>query len=386
MKKTNRHSIFVMVLPAIMVLLSMCSITITAKDHDHDNHHLSCDGPYVIYQPNGGVRVINVTETGLVKDTVYAALPDDFTLHVADHKGNYAFDVKLHPIVRQPWKQPQAPKTFIMSDPHGRLNLVVSLLQANGVIDSQLRWAYGNNQLVIIGDVFDRGYDVPQIFWLFYKLEAEAAACGGRVTMMLGNHEPMELAGDMRYAKPKYKMLADRLGMEYRHLFGPDTELGRWLGVCNAIQVIGRNLFVHAGISKEFYDRNLSIPMVNDTISSVLFMKSKERKAHSEFCKFLYGNRGPIWYRGLVLNDKKWSHLPSDSLDMVLRRYDVDRIFVGHTIFKDIKRFYNGRVIAVNVDNQENYEHRRGRAVLMTDDKLFVVGDKGIKKQLKVKR
>ena len=70
MKKTNRHSIFVMVLPAIMVLLSMCSITITAKDHDHDNHHLSCDGPYVIYQPNGGVRVINVTETGVVKDTV----------------------------------------------------------------------------------------------------------------------------------------------------------------------------------------------------------------------------------------------------------------------------------------------------------------------------
>lgn len=42
--------------------------------------------------------------------------------------------------------------------------------------------------------------------------------------------------------------------------------------------------------------------------------------------------------------------------------------------------------IAVNVDNQENYKHRRGRAVLMTDDKLFVVGDKGIKKQLKVKR
>ena len=143
---------------------------------------------------------------------------------------------------------------------------------------------------------------------------------------------------------------------------------------------------INGGMSKKFYERNLSIPMVNDTISSVLFMKSKERKAHSEFCKFLYGNRGPIWYRGLVLNDKKWSHLPSDSLDMVLRRYDVDRIFVGHTIFKDIKRFYNGRVIAVNVDNQENYEHRRGRAVLMTDDKLFVVGDKGIKKQLKVKR
>ncbi len=366
-----------------MVMLALFSVTISAREADGDEHRLSCDGPYVIYQPEGGVRVVSVTPKGELRDTTFASLPDGFTLHVSDHEGNYPFDVRLHPVARQPWKQPQASKTFVMSDPHGRLNLVVSLLQANGVIDSQLRWAFGDNQLVVIGDVFDRGYDVPQIFWLLYKLEAEAEACGGRVSMLLGNHEPMELAGDMRYAKPKYKMLADTLGMTYRHLFGTDTELGRWLATRNAIQVVGRNLFVHAGLSKEFYDRDLSIPVVNDTISSVLFMKSKQRKAHSEFCKFLYGNRGPIWYRGLVLKTKKWSPLPSDSLDMILRRYDVDRIYVGHTIFKDIKRFYNGRVIAVNVDNQKNHDRQRGRAVLIADDKVFVVGDKGIKKRIK---
>lgn len=28
---------------------------------------------------------------------------------------------------------------------------------------------------MVIGDIFDRGKDVPQIFWLFYKLEDEAA-------------------------------------------------------------------------------------------------------------------------------------------------------------------------------------------------------------------
>ena len=366
----------------VMVMLTLFSITISAKKDVADDNKLSCDGPYVIYQKDGSVRVVDVTVGGEVRDTTYASLPKNFTLHVADHEGNYPFDVKLHSVVRQPWKQSQAKKTFVMSDPHGRLNLVVNLLKANGVIDSQLRWAYGNNQLVVIGDIFDRGYDVPQIFWLFYKLEAEAAECGGRVTVLLGNHEPMELAGDMRYAKPKYKLLAGKLGMSYRHLFGSDTELGRWLGTRNAIQVIGRNLFVHAGISKEFYDRNLSIPMVNDTISSVLFMKSKQRKAHSEFCKFLYGNRGPIWYRGLVLKTKKWSPLPSDSLDMVLQRYDVDRIYVGHTIFKDIKKFYKGKVVAVNVDNLENYNHQRGRAVLIDEDKVYVVGDKGIKRKL----
>lgn len=367
----------------LMVMLTLFSITVSAKKGNDKDQRLSCDGPYVIYQPDGKVRVISVTVKGEIKDTTYNSLPNNFTLHVTDHEGKYPFDVQLHPIKRQPAIQNQAKKTFIMSDPHGRLNLVVNLLQANGIIDNQLHWTFGDNQLVIIGDVFDRGYDVPQIFWLLYKLEAEAATHGGRVTTMLGNHEPMSLAGDMRYAKPKYKMLADSIGISYRHLFGSNTELGRWIGSLNAIQVIGRNMYVHAGISKEFYDRDLSIPTTNNAISEVLFMKSKERKKHSELSKFLYGNRGPIWYRGMVLKSKKWSHLPSDSLDMILNRYNVDRIFVGHTIFKDIKRFYKGRVIAVNVDNLKNYKHKRGRAVLIDDDRIFVVGDKGIKKEIK---
>ena len=370
---------------AMVVVLALLCTAISAKDitGEANDNKLSCDGPYVLYQPDGSVRIISTTVSGIVKDTTMAILPDGFQLHVADNEGNYPFNVSLHPIKRQPWKQPQTAKTFVMSDPHGRLNLVVSLLQAGGVIDKSLNWNFGANQLVVIGDIFDRGYDVPQIFWLFYKLEAEAEAAGGRVTVMLGNHEPMELAGDMRYAKPKYKMLADTLGMEYRQLFGPDTELGRWLATRNAIQQLGRYMFVHAGISKEFYDRNLPIEEVNDTISSVLFMKSKERKAHSELCKFLYGNQGPIWYRGMVLNDNKWSHLSSDSLNLVLKRYDIDRIFVGHTIFDDITPFYDGRVIAVNVDNLENYNNHRGRAVLIDGNNLYVVGDEGIKRKLK---
>ena len=180
----NKNNKFLLVM--MMVMLTMFSITISAKEHA-DDKKLSCDGPYVVYQTDGSVRVISVTENGEVKDTVYAVLPKNFTLHVADHEGKYPFSVRLHPIARQPWKQSQARKTFVMSDPHGRLNLVVSLLKTNGVIDSQLRWAYGDNQLMVIGDIFDRGYDVPQIFWLFYKLEAEAAECGGRVSVLLGN-------------------------------------------------------------------------------------------------------------------------------------------------------------------------------------------------------
>lgn len=84
-----------------------------------------------------------------------------------------------------------------MSDPHGRLDCVISLLQGNGVIDKNYNWSFGSNHLMVIGDIFDRGKDVPQIFWLFYKLEDEAAKAGGTVSFLLGNHEPLVLANDI---------------------------------------------------------------------------------------------------------------------------------------------------------------------------------------------
>ena len=238
---------------------------------------LSADGPYVLYQPDGKTRVISVDKKGKITDTTYAALPEDFTLHVVDHKGRFPFDVKLHPVKRPDWQYRQPEKVFVMSDPHGRLDCVISLLQGNGVIDKNYNWSYGNNHLMVIGDIFDRGKDVPQIFWLFYKLEDEAAKAGGTVSFLLGNHEPLVLANDLRYTKDKYKVLAQKLNMDYPKLFGPDTELGKWLGTRNTMQTIGSDLYVHAGLGKNFYDRNLSIPTVNEEMSKALFMNKKER-------------------------------------------------------------------------------------------------------------
>lgn len=199
------------------------------KKDKEKKEELSADGPYVLYQPDGKTRVISVDKKGKITDTTYVALPEDFTLHVVDHKGRFPFDVKLHPVKRPDWQYRQPEKVFVMSDPHGRLDCVISLLQGNGVIDKNYNWSFGSNHLMVIGDIFDRGKDVPQIFWLFYKLEDEAAKAGGTVSFLLGNHEPLVLANDLRYTKDKYKVLAQKLNMDYPKLFGPDTELGKWL-------------------------------------------------------------------------------------------------------------------------------------------------------------
>jgi hypothetical protein len=62
---------------------------------------------------------------------------------------------------------------------------------------------------------------------------------------------------------------------------------------------------------------------------------------------------------------------------MILQKYNVNHIIVGHTIFKDISTFYDGKVIGVNVDNKKNKKKHKGRGILIEQGEYYVVGDKG---------
>ena len=343
---------------------------------------LSADGPYILYGSDA-VRVIDVDVQGNISIEQLPQLPEGFTFKVTDHRGKYPFEVTLRPFARAEWRQPDTPeKTFVMSDPHGKLDCVIDLLQGNDVIDESLHWDYGNNRLVVIGDIMDRGKDVTAIYWLFYKLQQEAADAGGSVTMLLGNHEPMEFAGDMRYAEDKYTILPRLLGMEYKDMMGPDSELGRWIASWNTVSILGKDLFVHAGLGQDFYEWNIPIPEVNEQVSSALFMPNKERKALSDTLDFLYGSYGPIWFRGLVLKGVNRRPASSETVDLIRARYGVEHIIVGHTIFRNVKTFYGGRVIDVNVDNVVNRRKGRTRALLIENGIYYSVTDKGKRKKI----
>lgn len=343
---------------------------------------LTADGPYILYNENGSARVISVSPKGKVEDKTYRKLPADFRFNVVSYDKKHRFQVALHPFSRPAWQYRQPEKVFVMSDPHGDLDCVISLLQGNGVIDKRYKWSFGRNKLVVIGDIFDRGNDVIQIYWLMYKLEKEAADAGGSVDVMLGNHEPLVLMDDLRYTEEKYKLLADTLGVKYPELLGRNTELGRWICLRNTMTKVGDYLFVHAGLSKQFYDENLSIPVVNEQMGLGLYKRKAERKATSPLVYFLFGSYGPIWYRGMVRTEEKYHPLAADTLKMILKRYDVKRIIVGHTIFPDISTFYGGRVIGVNVSNAKNRKEKRGRGILIEKTAISVVGDNGFIRRL----
>lgn len=368
----------------LFVLLTCCFVQVSGADKlpAKRDSVLSADGPYLLRTTQGGLRAISVAPDGCIQDKTYEKVPVDFTFQVYSDKGASLFPVTLHPVVRPVWKNELPEKVMVISDPHANWDCFASILKAGQVVDADYQWIFGANQLVVIGDVFDRGKDVLPIFWLIYKLEKEAEEAGGRVTFLLGNHETMVLGGDLRYVKSKYLQLADSLHMPYQDMWNEQTELGHWLGTRNTMHVIGDNLFVHAGLSREFLDQNKSIPDVNDRVSTGLFLTKEERKTASADIAFMYATYGPIWYRGMVHSADKYHPLQPDDLQKILEAYHVKRVLVGHTLFDDITSFYDHRVIAVNVDNKENKEEGRGRGILLENGKISILYDSGKQKEM----
>jgi hypothetical protein len=93
-------------------------------------------------------------------------------------------------------------RVVAVGDVHGDYDAFVAILRAAEVIDSKGRWSGAKTHLVQTGDVLDRGADSRKAMDLLMSLEKQAAKAGGRVHALIGNHEAMNMYGDLRYADP----------------------------------------------------------------------------------------------------------------------------------------------------------------------------------------
>lgn len=345
------------------------------------------DGPYVLHEAGGAVRIIGVDERGHAYNTLYDELPHDYSMEVVSHNNTHRFQVKMQPFEKNDWRHEMPEKLLVISDPHGDLDSFLSVLKGNGVINHNYEWIYGTNGLMIVGDIFDRGKDVLPVLWLTYKLKHEAREAGGKLHFVLGNHESRVMGNDLGFAAQKYNDFAKHLGTEYATLFGVNSELGRWVANSNTIEVIGDNLFVHGGLSENFYTGNYEIPYVNEQISSAIFLDYEARDVFSDHSEFLFsssrgykGGSGPMWYRGVFGPNGVDHPLTDEVLDGLLERYNVKRIVVGHTELDEISFFRNGKIVGIKVDTEKNRVRKASRGILIENDKLFIVDDEGMRR------
>ena len=104
-----------------------------------------------------------------------------------------------------------APESVVaIGDVHGDFDDFVAILQREGLIDAQHHWSGGKSTFVQVGDLLDRGPKPRDVMDLMMSLEKEAPQAGGRVVGLLGNHEMMNIMGDLRYVTPaNYASFAD---------------------------------------------------------------------------------------------------------------------------------------------------------------------------------
>ncbi|MFX3658056.1 MAG: metallophosphoesterase [bacterium] len=90
-------------------------------------------------------------------------------------------------------------RVIAVGDVHGAYAPLVELLRETNLIDADMAWSGADAHLVSVGDLVDRGADGRRVLDLLMRLQREAEAAGGRVHVLMGNHELMNLIGDLRY-------------------------------------------------------------------------------------------------------------------------------------------------------------------------------------------
>lgn len=126
------------------------------------------------------------------------------------------------------WKYSGINRVVAVSDVHGAYDAMVSTFQQAGVIDENLGWSGAETHLVITGDILDRGPGSRQIMDLIMRLEREAVRAGGQVHQLLGNHEVMNLIGDVRYvADSEYAAFAEDESAQEREYWYQQYRLGQ---------------------------------------------------------------------------------------------------------------------------------------------------------------
>ncbi|MDH4018393.1 MAG: hypothetical protein OEU84_02235, partial [Xanthomonadales bacterium] len=235
---------------------------------------------------------------------------------------------------------------------------------------------------------------------------------GGYVHLLIGNHETMNVIGDLRYVSPgEYAAFATKNSarlqsmqwdrqVEWMRVNNPDFETmdleafrreweqqvplgwvehrqawsltgkyGKWVSD-NAVAIqINDSIFLHGGISEKYC--KFSLQSLTEQVMAAMQVNDPT------VVNAMNDPLGPVWYRGLALEEEEG--IFSQTLDNILDRYGARRIVIGHTPTGGVvwPRF-DQRVVANDTGIATHYGAHKGLLELTQDGATAIYGDKRI--------
>ena len=264
-----------------------------------------------------------------------------------------------------------------VGDVHGAYERFLAILKTAQVIDENNRWSGGKTSLVQTGDVLDRGPDSKKVYEFLRRLTKEASSAGGRVHVLIGNHEAMRLMSDFRYVHPgeyaafttpdsenvrrvaienspaEHRKMLERdtpLGMvELINAFKPDQDLGRYIRGLDTVVKINGIVFLHGGIGPAL--ASMSCATINSTVRRELgrdFEKTSKNPREALATK----EEGPLWYRGLASEPDSFE----TELDKILTAQKARAFVIAHTAEPGpIRSRFHNKVFVIDTGMQEAY-------------------------------
>jgi len=308
---------------------------------------------------------------------------------------------------------PPQKRIIVIGDLHGDLDLTLRCLRLAQVIDNNLNWIGNNTVVVQTGDKIDgcrpmqnvnncrmdlnsyedyNADDDIKILELFYNLHKKAVKAGGAVYSLLGNHELMNVEGNLKYVSKKaleefadyddgiinfkekfaYLSKVDRGIVARKYAFKPGNKWATFLACTNiGCIIIGSFLFVHAGIVPEFINElgiktNKDLVKINYLVRLWLLNLIEKEKINK-----IISDKGLFWDRILASmpNDTTNKHdVCKKYLDPVLKLFNVGNMVIGHTpqFLKNINSSCSGKLWKIDVGaskafkNYDNYVVNNG--------------------------
>lgn len=282
------------------------------------------------------------------------------------------------------------PRVIAIGDIHGDYDQFVKLLKTSGLVDKRLRWQGGETHLVQLGDIPDRGPDTRKAMDLLMKLEKAARKKGGAVTVLMGNHEMMNITDNLSYVHPgEYAAFKDRgskkrrtayykqvvahlknalpeeempafddawrkdweskypLGyVEHRIAWAPTGDYGKWAMKNPVVAIVGDSMFVHGGVSAAY--SHMSVSDINTRVRTAIVNRELTETS------ILYDEEGPLWYRGW----SRYKETPETdaALAKVLEAYGVKRMVVAHhPLLPVVLPRFGGKLVMVDVGLSAHY-------------------------------
>jgi len=261
---------------------------------------------------------------------------------------------------------PKVERIIVIGDIHGDIKVLLECLKKAKVIDSNVKWTGsfdsiewigGKTVIVQVGDQIDscrydgakscnnpNNYEPDEpddlnILFFMTTLHNKAQKKGGAVYSLMGNHELMNVNGDLSYVSysnikhfSNYKtkdgeIIADGFTGR-KHVFSPGNEIANFLACTrNITLIIGSNLFVHAGIVP-YITKKYNVHELNMLLKLFLFDELKNPKMFNDI--FMSSKHSPLWTR--VFGNPLQTKDKCDELMTPLKEvYMVGKIYVGHT-------------------------------------------------------